>query len=167
MNYNLGASVAPAPSKIACGSSYDGNRWRSDALRDCCGASKLHHVIVSLIWFALSLTEAIDQALTEVDQAILSTDANIETIEGRWKAETAEIEKKYLETLRDLQKEGIDGAEFVTTQNQVAELAIKEQELAGLIAQKAEALRQRRELIVLWEDVKAGELRALETAARR
>jgi hypothetical protein len=72
-----------------------------------------------------------------------------------------------LETLRDLQKEGIDGAEFVTTQNQVAELAIKEQELAGLIAQKTEALRQRRELIVLWEDVKAGELRALETAARR
>ncbi|WP_342166921.1 TrlF family AAA-like ATPase [Methylobacterium sp. SD21] len=115
----------------------------------------------------VELENKIGSALFSITKAIQEAGPQFDDIERRWHEATATVTQDYESTLRDLQKQGVDGSDFISTQNQVAELEVKEEHLTKLRARKAEKIRDRREFVAAWENVKAQEFRALEAAAKK
>ena len=85
----------------------------------------------------------------------------------RWSERRKAIEETYEKLLRELQKSKIDGTEFIRLRQQIEELRPlrdkKEVLNRDLVAQEA----TRRKLLSEWEDIKASEYRAIESAAKR
>jgi hypothetical protein len=102
----------------------------------------------------------IAKLLAVADQAVASTKA-------RWSERREAIEETYEKLLRELQKSKIDGTEFIRLRQQIEELRpLRDRKDAlnrDLTAQEA----SRRKLLSEWEDLKASEYRAIQSAAKR
>ena len=110
-----------------------------------------------------SLTKAKGSLAVVAEQARLT----IDDVESRWQAVVDPLNEQYQALLRDLQKEGIDGADFIATQNQIAALRQRELDVDQLGSELKNARLERTATVIEWENVKAAELRALEKAARK
>lgn len=100
------------------------------------------------------------EALAEADRAIAET-------KSRWNERRTAIEETYEKLLRELQKSKIDGAEFIQLRQQIEELRPLRDKTENLKRDLETHQAHRRKLLSEWEDIKAGEYRAIETAARR
>ena len=100
------------------------------------------------------------EALAEADRAIVVT-------KSHWNERRMAIEATYEKLLRELQKSKIDGAEFIQLRQQIEQLRPLRDKTENLKRDREAHQAHRRNLLSEWEDSKAGEYRAIETAARR
>ena len=107
-----------------------------------------------------SVGKQFGEALAEADRMITETKAC-------WSERRTAIEETYEKLLRELQKSKIDGAEFIQLRQQIEELRPLKDKTENLQRDLAAHEAQRRNLLVEWEDIKAGEYREIEIAAKR
>ena len=88
-------------------------------------------------------------------------------VRERFEARRAAVQSEYEEKLRDLQKSRIDGEEFIRLRRRIEELRPLKGRQSALARTEADEEERRRNLLAEWEDVKAGEFRALERAGKR
>lgn len=102
---------------------------------------------------------ALRRALARADEALGAIRAHLE--ERRDAMQSA-----YDEKLRELQKQRIDGAEFIRLRRRIEALRPMRAQLEALTGTEANVRTERRDLLVEWEDSKAYEFRTLERAAK-
>ncbi len=99
------------------------------------------------------------EALSEADTALSDT-------RTRWNQQREAIEETYENLLRELQASKIDGAEFIQLRQQIEELRPLKDRMESLQRDLATHETHRRQLLSEWEDIKSGEYRHIEEAAR-
>ena len=103
--------------------------------------------------------EQFSEALSEADTAFSDT-------RTRWNQQREAIEETYENLLRELQASNIDGAEFIQLRQQIEELRPLKDRMESLQRDLATHEAHRRQLLSEWEDIKSGEYRHIEEAAR-
>lgn len=95
-----------------------------------------------------------------------TTERVIADVRARWSAHHAEITQRYEQILRDLQREHVDGEEFIRLRRRIEELRpLRErQQLLRRLVEESE--QRRRNLLAEWEDLRAAEYQALRRAAK-
>ncbi len=99
--------------------------------------------------------------------ALQRADQGMAEVRSAWESRRQQILAAYPQILRDLQKTGADGEEFMRLRRQIEELRPLQERLALLGRIEKEHVEQRRALLAEWEDIKAKEFRALDQAAKR
>ena len=113
------------------------------------------------------LSARLDEVGSRFGDALSEADTAIAGIEDRWSERRKAVEETYERLLRDLQKSGIDGAEFIQLRRQIEELRPLEERLESLGKDLGTREAHRRKLVSEWEDVKAREYREIVGAARK
>lgn len=108
-----------------------------------------------------------EAAAQRLEAALTRARDGIEEVRKRWNVRREEVEEAYQRILRDLQKDRVDGAEFIRLRQQIEALQPLDDQRVAL-QRSLDALRERRRaLLVEWEDLKAQEFRELERAAKK
>lgn len=107
-----------------------------------------------------TVSDHFGKALDEAERAIEET-------KSRWDTRKIAIDETYENLLRTLQKEHIDGAEFIQIRKQIEELRPLRDKMEKLGRDLKSHEAQRRSLLVEWEDIKSDEYRQIEIAAKR
>ena len=118
------------------------------------------HVLEQLSGDLEGVREALIAALDRAD-------AGIAGVRERFEARRAAARTAYEEKLRELQKARIDGEEFIRLRRRIEELRPLKERESALVRTETDHEERRRSLLAEWEDVKAGEFRALERAGKR
>jgi len=111
--------------------------------------------------------EALNTIRAQVAKAIQDTEGGLESVKRKWEEREKAVEEQYQKILRELQKSKIDGEEFIQLRRQIEELRPLRERQDKLTRDANEYLRQRRDLLAQWEDVKTEEFRELERAAKK
>jgi len=122
--------------------------------------SEIEQILGALSARLKSVSEQFREAMIEADRAIAAE-------KSHWNERRTAIEETYEKLLRELQKSKIDGAEFIQLRQQIEELRPLKDKTDSLKHDLESHKAQRRKLLSEWEDIKAGEYREIETAARR
>lgn len=115
------------------------------------------------------LSGELEKVAQQLRETLERADQRIEGIRRRWSEHKREVDVEYDSILRRLQKSSsaVDGEEFIRLRHDIEKLkplAEKQKRLEQLIG----GHQQRRHgLLVEWEDLKAGEFRYLDRAARQ
>ncbi len=100
-----------------------------------------------------------------LNEALSQADMAIEGIKGRWGERRETINNTYEQILRDLQKSGIDGDEFIQLRRSIEELRPLKDLLESIGNNLKTYESYRHNLILEWEDIKAQEYREIKKAA--
>jgi hypothetical protein len=103
----------------------------------------------------------------ELDEALAHADGGIRAVRSAWEQRRQQVQAAYEKILRELQKSRVDGEEFIRLRRQIEELRPLQERLVLLRRLEKEQADRRRALLAEWEDVKAGEFRALNRAAKK
>ncbi len=106
-------------------------------------------------------------ALTTFDSHLTTARDAMQKVREEWDKRADSVNKAYEKILRDLQKEDIDGSEFIELRTRIEEIEPKKNEKSRLQAQLENAIKQRRDVLEKWEEFKAAQFRELERAAKR
>lgn len=113
-----------------------------------------------------ALSDNFQKIVSDMETELVSADQQIVAIRTKWEEHANKIRASYERTLRELQKEQIDGEEFIRLRRQIEELRPLRERQGTFTQMKEEVDRQRRSLLMNWEDIKAKEFRILDEAAR-
>lgn len=102
----------------------------------------------------------------QFSSALSETDTALSDIRTRWQQQREAMEATYENLLRDLQTSNIDGAEFIQLRQQIEELRPLKDHMESLKRDLETHEAHRLQLLSEWEDIKAGEYRHIESAAR-
>ena len=111
--------------------------------------------------------EALNTIRAQVAKVIQDAEEGLESVKRKWEEREKTVKEQYEKILRELQKSKIDGVEFIQLRRQIEELRPLRERQDGLARNANEYLRQRRDLLAQWEDVKTEEFRELEGAAKK
>jgi len=111
--------------------------------------------------------EALNTIRAQVKKAIQDAEGELESVKRKWEEREKAVEEQYQKILRELQKSKIDGEEFIQLRRQIEELRPLREQKDELTRNANEYLRQRRDLLAQWEDVKTEEFRELKRAAKK
>lgn len=103
----------------------------------------------------------------KMEDAIGRAQEGIGRITARWQDRRRKVLTEYETILRELQKSKVDGEEFMRLRRLIEELRPLKERQATLQRDLKEYGQERRNLLSEWEDIKAGELRRLERAAKK
>ena len=106
-------------------------------------------------------------AMDEVDAALAVARAAIGTSRGNVEVAKADAAGRYEEALRELQKESVDGAEFIRLREAVSKLEPLQGAIDRLEAEAAALRVKRSEDIARWRTCKSKQLDGLEGTAKR
>ncbi|MGO9060154.1 MAG: TrlF family AAA-like ATPase [Candidatus Binataceae bacterium] len=114
-----------------------------------------------------TLSTKLKAAAAQIAKALAEADASLTGTKARWNEQKKVIEATYEKLLRELQKDKIDGAEFIRLRQQIEELRP--------LRDRKEVLRRdlttydalRRKLLSEWEDIQASEYREIQSAAKK
>ncbi|MCC7381700.1 MAG: AAA family ATPase [Deltaproteobacteria bacterium] len=112
------------------------------------------------------LSGQIREGVTAMAAAIANAEAEIKAIRTRFAARRAEVQARYEQILRDLQKSKIDGEEFIRLRHQIEELRPLRERQALLKRSSDEAIERRRNLLAEWERVLSEDFQRLDRAAK-
>jgi len=116
----------------------------------------------------LALLETnIQGVIRELEEYLKTAEEGIEKVSQEWEVRRQKVQDEYEKLLRELQKEAIDGEEFVRLRRQIEGLKPLKERQEKLEKEKEALSARRRSLIVDWEDLKASEFRAIEKAAKK
>ena len=113
------------------------------------------------------LEQALTQAADLLRDALKKAQQQTSGIRQRWQPIRDEAQTAFEQKLRELQKDKIDGAEFLKLQKEIDTLHPLEKQREALLLEVAEVEQGRRNLLGQWEDLLLSEFRALEKAAKR
>ena len=105
-------------------------------------------------------------ATTALRSAIGRADETLGAIRARLDERREAMQSDYDATLRELQKQRIDGAEFIRLRRRIEALRPLRARLQVLRDGETNERTERRDLMVEWEDAKAHEFRTLVSAAK-
>jgi len=111
-------------------------------------------------------TEAAE-CLQRLRDAITKTENGLSGVRSEWDERKKKVEHAYAKILRNLQKENIDGQEFIQLREQISTLKPLKTTRKQLRKQLADATTKRKNVVTAWESLKAEEFRELEKAAKR
>ena len=134
-----------------------------DALRDLPGQP----VLRKLDGVLKSLDEHIGRLAGDLDTALAKAEAELGSIAAEWNKRKQEVQGRFEALLRELQKEKIDGAEFIRLRKQIEELRPLQDRKKTLLNNKAAYEQERRNLLAEWEDARTREFQRLERAAKK
>lgn len=103
----------------------------------------------------------------QIDAALKTADGEIAVMRLKWEERRKAVEATYEKLLRELQKSKVDGEEFIRLRRQIEELRPLRERRESLTRDLATHEANRRQLLVEWEDAKAGEYRGTEQAAKK
>jgi putative AbiEii toxin of type IV toxin-antitoxin system len=106
-------------------------------------------------------------AMTSLNKCVADAQTNLANVRSKWRTREAETKQALTETLRELQKEGIDGAQYTDLLEKAEKLKPRKQQQAQLAKQLKQLLQDRRKVVQGWDDYKASQFRALERAAKK
>jgi len=113
------------------------------------------------------LSEATKNAVGSIDEALAATAVASAEVRKDWSKTSEEADEAYQRTLRELQRDKIDGEEFIRLRRQIEQLEPLKQQREELRRDIETAREQRRRAVVAYEEAKAEEFRALERAAKK
>ena len=125
---------------------------------------------VLLIEGAAILEKVSSQLQTVASQImtiLVTADTKLLGLRARWDERQQAVDATYQRLLRELQKDKIDGKEFIDLRRQIEELRPLRERKDALIRDLATHQANRRKLIDEWENLQSSEYRALEKAAKR
>nr|WP_093192709.1 phosphoesterase [Thiocapsa sp. KS1] len=102
----------------------------------------------------------------QLDHALADTDAEITALRKQWDEKRQVVEATYQSKLRELQKDKIDGDEFIKLRQQIEELQPLRERRGTLLHELAKHQDNRRSLIDDWENRQGDEYRSLVRAAK-
>lgn len=113
------------------------------------------------------LENNLKKVIEEFEGHLSIAETDIMRVSEEWERRRGEAQAKYEKLLRELQKEAVDGEEFVRINRQIEELK-PSKDLQDKLNKEKEALSlRRRNLLADWEDLKAAEFRAFEETAKK
>ena len=112
------------------------------------------------------LSHDLEQVARQHEEALKRADEGIAGIRSRWGERKHEVEAAYNKILRELQKEAVDGEEFMRLRREIESLRPLRERLPLLERLEKESVERRRELLAEWEDVKAEKFRLVNRAAK-
>lgn len=134
-----------------------------DALAALPGRETLHALDVVLGDLEVELGEVAQRLAAALSRAR----AGLDDVRRRWDVRRDTVEEAYQRILRELQKESVDGAEFIRLRQQIEALRPLHDQRVALQGSLDDLSEARRALLVEWEDLKAREFRELERAAKK
>lgn len=114
-----------------------------------------------------ALDDYLRPLVEEMAGALARITADLQAVRSRWEEREREVQESYERILRELQRERIDGEEFISLRQQIETLRpLREQQVAT--RRLAEEIKKERSgFLAEWEDLKAAEVRALKAAAKK
>ena len=109
----------------------------------------------------------VESAAAALKSGIEAAEKDIEAVQKQWDIRKQSVAAAYEAILRELQKQKIDGTEFIRLREQVEEMKPLKDKLDGLNKELADRETERRTYLVDWEDVTAADFRQLERAAKK
>lgn len=107
------------------------------------------------------------KSISEFVEYLKTAEAHTEKVSQEWEKRRQKVQDEYEKLLRELQKEAIDGEEFVRLRRQIEGLKPLKDREEKLKKEKEALSARRRSLLVDWEDLKAKEFRAIEKTAKK
>lgn len=118
-----------------------------------------------------SVFERLDSDLAAIVQsleaALQRSEQGVNDVRILWESRKHEVQAAYEKILRELQKSGVDGEEFIRLRRQIEALRPLRESQASLQRVEKEQSDRRRGLLAEWEDLKAEAFRHLDRAARK
>lgn len=114
-----------------------------------------------------SLETNLRKIFGEYEEYLRAAETDIEEVSEAWERHRQKVQDEYEKLLRELQKEAIDGEEFIRLSRQIEELKPLKDRQDKLNKEKEALSVRRRNLLIDWEDIKAAEFRAIEKAAKK
>lgn len=159
-------SIAPMEElagELADSVAIDTSFLSDDALRDLPVEKKLKGLKGTLD----KLESAARKAQADLAAAITTAQDEMDSVAAAVTSEKASTQAAYEAALRDLQKQKIDGGEFIRLRGEIERLAPLQGQRAAL-SDKLKSLEQkRRNELAAWEDLKRERFQKLEQAAKR
>ena len=103
----------------------------------------------------------------ELGKKLTRYHGSVSRIKTRWNERKTAIDQDYQKLLRELQKDKLDGEEFIQIRRRIEELRPLEQKKVDLKGHLEIEYAQRRNLLVDWEELKASEYRNKASAANK
>lgn len=113
------------------------------------------------------LSVAARNAVSTLEQAQATAVAANADVRKDWAQKSEEADETYQQTLRELQRDKIDGEEFIRLRRRIEQLEPLKQQRDQLHTGIATLRDQRRNAVISFEEAKAKEFRALERAAKK
>lgn len=133
------------------------------ALKDLPARDKLRKIDSILALLETNLKKIIE----EYEKHLRRAETDVEKVSGTWELRRQKVQDEYEKLLRELQKEAIDGEEFVKLSRQIEGLKPLKDHEEKLSKEKEALSVRRRNLLTDWEDLKAAEFRSLEKASKK
>ncbi len=114
-----------------------------------------------------SFNDAVISAVAQLRGELANVNQTVADVRGSWSKREREVTAAYEQILRDLQKEQVDGGEFIGLRRSIEELKPlrDRQQLAGRSIE--ELMQKRRNLLAEWEDLRREEFQKLSRAAKK
>ena len=103
----------------------------------------------------------------EIEKLLKKYQDSITKIKARWGERRTAIDQNYEKLLRELQKDNLDGEEFIQIRRRIEVLRPLKQNKENLKRDLESEFSQRRNLLVEWEELKASEYRDKASAAKK
>lgn len=103
----------------------------------------------------------------EYEMHLRTAETEIAKVSKTWEQRRQKVQHEYEKLLRELQKEAIDGEEFVRLSRQIEGLKPLKDRQEKLTEEREALSVRRRNLLTDWEDLKGTEFRSLEKAANK
>jgi len=114
-----------------------------------------------------SLETNLRKIVGEYEKYLGTAETDTEKVSETWERRHQEVQHEYEKLLRELQKEAIDGEEFVRISRQIEGLKPLKDRQEKLNREKEALSVRRRNLLIDWEDIKGAEFRSLDKATKR
>jgi predicted metal-dependent phosphoesterase TrpH len=111
------------------------------------------------------LSRELEAAVAQMVATLEHADQGLAVVSKHWEERRRQVQAEYEQILRKLQKEKVDGEEFMHLRRQIEELRPLKERQDLLRGHEKEHADYRRQLLAEWEDSKAEECRRLQAAA--
>lgn len=113
------------------------------------------------------LIAASERARTYLERMAINIEADFEIIKAKWEIHQKEVEVDYNKTLKELSKEGIDGAAYISIRDQIARIQPKEVAREKSIRKLETLTKERKKLLAKYRSHTAENFRKLQKAAKK
>jgi hypothetical protein len=104
---------------------------------------------------------------SEIEALVAEAEATLRSVRARWDERRKPADERYRAMLRELQRDRIDGTEYMRIQEKIIRLQPLRETRRAQKERIAELEKLRHEQLVAWDALKAEDFRATDRAARR
>ena len=113
------------------------------------------------------LSDELANSMSEMAKSLDAVEKEVAAVRSHWDERRKDVQAKYEEILRELEKSAVDAEEFIRLRGEIESLRPLRERKEILLQGKEEHEKRRRDLRVEWEEAKAEEFRRLEHASRK